>query len=169
MASTTRDQDTTEMGPARDLKLDPRSLLATRDDRVQTLLRVTLGAVILPHGLQKVFGWFGGYGFAGTMDFLTGGVGLPWLVAFSVILFESVGALGLIVGAAGRLWAAGIAAVMVGAVVTTHVQHGFFMNWSGAQAGEGFEYHLLALALAAALIVRGSGAFSVDRAVTAEA
>jgi putative oxidoreductase len=134
---------------------------------VQTALRLTLALVILPHGLQKLFGWFGGYGFEGTMGFLTGGIGLPWLLALLVIAIESFGALALAAGFLSRVAAAGIAAVMIGAVATSHIQHGFFMNWSGTQGGEGFEYHLLALALTALLLVRGGGAASVDRAIAA--
>lgn len=137
-------------------------LLATDDSTTRLLQRVVLGLVILPHGLQKTVGWFGGGGFEGTMGFLTGGAGLPWIVALTVVAAESVGALALVAGAASRVTALGIAAVMVGAVVTVHLPNGFFMNWAGAQAGEGFEYHLLALALALPLIVKGGGAASID-------
>jgi len=138
-------------------------LLRTDGDATLAILRITLGAVMLPHAAQKMFGWFGGYGFEGTMGFLTGMVGLPWIVAALVILFEFGGSLALLSGLGGRLGALAIGTVMVGAVITTHLQHGFFMNWSGAQAGEGFEYHLLVLAMVVAVAVRGSGAFSVDR------
>lgn len=140
-------------------------LLTTENDATATLLRVTLGVAMLPHGLQKVFGWFGGHGFEGTMGFLTGGVGLPWIVAFLVIAIESAGAVMLIAGLGTRLAALGTAAVMVGAVVTSHLSNGFFMNWSGQQAGEGFEYHLLALGIAAAVFIKGGGAASADRAI----
>jgi putative oxidoreductase len=138
-------------------------LVKTDGERTQAFLRVVLGVVMLPHGLQKLFGWFGGYGFENTMGYLTEGMGLPWVLALLVILAESLGALALIAGAGGRLAALGIAAVMVGAVLTSHLSYGFFMNWGGGQAGEGFEYHLLALALAGGVVVRGSGAWSVDR------
>ncbi|MGH7338267.1 MAG: DoxX family protein, partial [Myxococcota bacterium] len=119
--------------------------------------------VMLPHGAQKLLGWFGGYGFEGTMGYFTGTVGLPAAVALLVILAESLGALALIVGFAGRFMALGIAAVMTGAIVTAHAANGFFMNWTGAQAGEGFEFHLLAIALALVVALRGSGALSIDR------
>jgi putative oxidoreductase len=125
--------------------------------------------VILPHGLQKTVGAFGGHGFTGTLGFLTEVAGLPWLVAVTVILIESVGALALVAGAASRVAAAGVAAVMLGAVVTTHVQHGFFMNWAGSQTGEGFEYHILALGLAAVVLVAGGGKASIDRALSRRA
>jgi len=142
------------------------SLLRTDDSVAPLIARVALGLVILPHGLQKLLGWFGGYGFEGTMGFLTGQAGLPWIVAFLVILIESLGALALIVGALGRLAALGIVAVMTGAVVTSHLPNGFFMNWTGQQAGEGFEYHILAVALAAVVLVAGSGKASLDRALS---
>ena len=142
-------------------------VLGTSADFAPTVARVALGLVMLPHGAQKLLGWFGGYGWSGTMGFLTGQVGLPWLVAALVILIESVGSALLVVGLAGRIRAAGIAAIMVGAVATVHVANGFFMNWAGTQAGEGFEYHLLAIALAVVVMLRGSGALSLDRALTA--
>jgi len=138
-----------------------------RTDRswVTLMLRLVVGVVILPHGLQKLVGAFGGYGFEGTMGFLTGQGGLPWIVAFVVIAIESFGALALISGLLTRPAALGLIAVMVGAVVTTHLPHGFFMNWTGQQAGEGFEYHLLVVGIAVALTVFGGGRWSLDRLV----
>lgn len=130
-------------------------------------LRVGLGAVMLPHGLQKTVGLFGGYGFGGTMGFFTETMGLPWLIAFAVIAIELVGSVALLAGVGTRLAAAGIAAVMTGAIVTVHWANGFFMNWTGSQAGEGFEYHLLAIAIAAALLLTGGGRWSVDRRISA--
>jgi putative oxidoreductase len=143
-----------------------RALARTEADGVQTMLRVVLAAVMFPHGAQKLFGWFGGFGFEGTMGYLTSAVGLPWVVALLVVLIESLGAVALAAGFMGRAAALGIAAVMVGAAVTQHFEFGFFMNWTGAQGGEGFEFHLLALVLAAAVVVRGSGALSLDRLLT---
>jgi len=138
-----------------------RSFFAT--DRSTTLLfqRVVLGLVMLPHGLQKTLGLFGGAGFSGTIGFFES-AGIPVVVAALVIAGESLGALGLVLGAGTRLAAFGITATMAGAALM-HLPNGFFMNWFGASAGEGFEYHLLGIALAASIIVRGSGAWSVDR------
>jgi putative oxidoreductase len=138
-------------------------LLATDPDLAPTILRVVLGLVILPHGAQKLLGWFGGHGFEGTMAFLTGAAGLPWIVALLVILAESLGALALALGLLGRVAALGIGAVMTGAILTVHLPNGFFMNWTGQQAGEGFEYHLLALGMVLVLLIKGSGALSLDR------
>jgi putative oxidoreductase len=133
-------------------------------DRSRTLLvqRIVLGLIIFPHGAQKLLGWFGGYGFSGTMGFFTETMHLPAPLALLIIVAESLGAIGLVLGAGTRVAALGIASVMLGAVFTTHIHVGFFMNWFGGQAGEGYEYHLLALALAVPLIVRGAGALSVD-------
>jgi putative oxidoreductase len=145
-----------------------RPVVRTGPDVGALVARVALGAVMLPHGAQKLLGWFGGYGFSGTMGFLTGDAGLPWIVALTVILAESFGALALVLGLFGRVGALGVAAVMVGAVATVHLANGFFMNWFGNQKGEGFEYHLLALGLAAVVLVKGSGALSVDRLLVRE-
>lgn len=138
-------------------------LLATDNSTTSLIQRIVLGLVILPHGLQKTLGWFGGYGFTGTMGYLTGSLGVPAPLAVLVVAAETAGAIALVVGLATRLSAFGVAAVMTGAVLLTHLPNGFFMNWAGAQAGEGFEYHLLALALAIPLMVRGGGAASLDR------
>jgi putative oxidoreductase len=143
-----------------------RALVRTENDPGALIARVVLGAVMLPHGAQKLLGWFGGYGFSGTMDFFTQSLGIPALLAFLVIVAESFGALALITGLLGRVAAFGVGAVMVGAVLMSHLRNGFFMNWYGNQAGEGFEYHLLALGLALVVLVRGSGALSVDRVLS---
>ena len=140
-------------------------VLATAPDRTLLAQRVALGLIMFPHGAQKLLGWFGGYGYSGTMAFFTGTMHLPAPLALLIIVAESVGAAALVLGAGTRLAALGITAVMIGAIVTTHLPVGFFMNWAGAQRGEGFEYHLLALALAMPLVVRGAGAFSVDGAI----
>lgn len=143
-----------------------RLLLRTSDDRVAFGLRVTLALVMFPHGAQKLFGWFGGYGFAGTMGFFTDTMHIPAPLAFLAIMAESVGAIALLLGFTGRIAAFGIAVNMAVAALTSHVGHGFFMNWFGNQKGEGFEYHLLAIALALAVVLKGSGRWSVDRALT---
>ena len=136
------------------------------DNTLSTLvLRLTLGAVFFPHGAQKVLGWFGGYGFTGTMGFFTGTMHIPALFAFLAIAAEFAGSIGLILGLGTRIAALGIASTMVVAIATVHSQFGFFMNWTGAQKGEGFEYHLLAIGIAIALIIRGGGLLSADAAI----
>ncbi|MBT5029009.1 MAG: DoxX family protein [Nitrospina sp.] len=127
------------------------------------ITRILLGIVIFPHGAQKLLGWFGGHGLDETLTFFTHQLELPMIVAVLIILGESLGALGLMVGFLTRFCAAGILITMGGATVMFHSSNGFFMNWSGKQGGEGFEYHLLAIALCLPLIISGGGRFSADR------
>ena len=138
-------------------------LFATRSDWTGPILRLTLGGVMWAHGAQKMLGWFGGYGFSGTMKFFTDPMHLPWLIGFLVIVIEFFGTLSILIGLASRLWAALLAVLTLGIVFTSHLQHGFFMNWFGNQKGEGYEYFLLLLGLAAALVVNGSGRYSLDK------
>ena len=143
-----------------------RKLFATDDNTSTAILRLALGVVFFAHGAQKMLGWFGGYGFSGTMGFFTGMMHIPAPFAFLAIAAEFFGGLGLILGFLTRIAAFGIAANMVVAIAMVHGAFGFFMNWSGTQKGEGFEYHLLALATTVFLMIRGAGAFSIDRAIT---
>jgi putative oxidoreductase len=143
-----------------------RKLIATDHNPATTILRLMLGIVFFAHGAQKMLGWFGGYGFNGTMQFFTETMHIPAFFAFLAICAEFFGGLGLIFGFLTRIAAFGIAANMVVAVAMVHSHVGFFMNWSGTQKGEGFEYHLLVLAMAAFLIIKVGGAGSVDRALS---
>jgi putative oxidoreductase len=141
-----------------------RKLINTTDDPVITILRLVLGVVFFAHGAQKALGWFGGYGFTGTMGFFTHQMHIPAPFAFLAICAEFLGGIGLLIGLLGRVAAFGIACNMVVGVLMIHRHFGFFANWSGTQKGEGFEYHLLAIAIALAIMIKGSGALSVDRA-----
>lgn len=143
-----------------------KRLLATPNDAVLTLMRLVLGVVFFAHGSQKMLGWFGGYGFTGTMGFFTSALHLPAPIAILPIAAEFFGSIGLILGLLTRIAAFGIAMDMLVAVFMVHLQFGFFANWAGNQKGEGIEYHLLAIVLAIALMIRGGGAFSVDRALS---
>jgi putative oxidoreductase len=143
------------------------SLFKTDDSWAGLILRMGLGGVISAHGAQKLLGWFGGNGFEGTMGFFTQTMGLPWVVAFLVIIGESLGSLGLIAGFLTRFTAASFVVIMIGAIATVHWPQGFFMNWFGQQQGEGFEYHLLVIAMSAALIVIGGGRWSMDGVIAA--
>ena len=142
-----------------------RALLRTDDSLPLMIVRLALGIVMLPHGLQKALGLFGGPGYSGTMAMFTS-QGMPAALAFLVILGESAGSLGLIVGFLSRIAGFGISCIMLGAIAMVHLPNGFFMNWSGKQAGEGFEYHILALGMALAVLVGGGGRASVDRAIS---
>ena len=140
-----------------------KSILATTNDTALALCRLVLGIVFFIHGAQLALGWFGGYGFKGTMHFFTAQLGIPAVFAALSIFAQFLGGIGLIVGFLGRIAAFGIAATMLVAVLKIHLAVGFFMNWSGMQKGEGYEYHLLALVLCLLIMVKGSGAFSIDR------
>ena len=146
-----------------------RKLLVTDDSKSTAILRLVLGIVFFAHGAQKMLGWFGGYGFSGTMAYFTGPAHIPTVFAFLAIAAEFFGGLGLMFGFLTRIAAFGISVNMLVAIATVHSTSGFFMNWTGTQKGEGFEYHLLVLAMTAFLMVRGAGAFSLDRALTAAA
>jgi putative oxidoreductase len=143
-----------------------RKLMSTTNDPVLAVLRLILGIIFFAHGAQKTFGWFGGYGFTGTMGFFTNMMHIPAPFAFLAICAEFLGSIGLILGLLGRIAAFGIACNMIVAVVMVHWQFGFFANWFGNQKGEGFEYHVLALGIALAIMIKGSGAFSVDGALS---
>ena len=145
-----------------------RKLLSTSNDLTLTILRLVMGVVFFAHGAQKMLGWFGGYGFHGTMGFFTH-AGIPAPLAFLAICAEFFGGLGLIVGLLSRIAAVGITVNMLVAIATVHAANGFFMNWFGNQKGEGFEYHLLAIAMGLAIMIKGAGAFSLDRLLGGEA
>lgn len=127
------------------------------------IVRLALAVVIFPHGAQKLLGWYGGYGFAGTMGFFTATMGIPWILALGVILVEFFGSLLLAVGLLVRPAALALGVVMSVAMITVHAQHGFFMNWFGAQKGEGIEYFLLYIGGALALVISGAGRWGLDR------
>ena len=137
-------------------------LFQTDDNFSYWVPRATLGCVMFPHGAQKLLGWFGGFGFTNTMTYFTQTAGLPWVVAFLIIMGESFGSLGLILGFFTRLSAFGLICIMLGAIITVHIPNGFFMNWFGKQAGEGFEYHLLVIGISIPLLINGGGKYSVD-------
>jgi putative oxidoreductase len=140
-------------------------LIHTRDDYLVALLRLALGAVFFAHGAQLVLGWWGGGGFASSMNIFTHGMDIPVALAVLAILSQFLGAIGLVFGFLTRIAALGIAVDMAVATFLVHVPNGFFMNWYGTQKGEGFEFHLLAVAMALTIVARGAGAFSIDRLV----
>ena len=141
------------------MRTDPRNLTLT-------ILRLVLGVVFFVHGAQKALGWFGGYGFSGTMGFFTQQLGIPEPFAVLAICAEFLGGIGLVVGFLSRIAAFGIFCNMVVAVLLIHQKFGFFMNWGGTQKGEGMEFHLLAIAMTAVIMIAGAGAYSVDTMLT---
>jgi putative oxidoreductase len=143
-----------------------QKLFQTEESWTPFLLRVFLALVVFPHGAQKLFGWFGGFGFSGTMNFFTENMGLPWLIGFMVIMLETIGAIALLLGLATRFWAFSYTFLALGIVFSTHIENGFFMNWFGNQAGEGYEYFLLWIGISLALLLTGGGKYSVDRQIS---
>ena len=140
-----------------------RATVGTQRSIAALVARFTLAVVMFPHGAQKVFGWFGGGGFSGTMNFFTDVMHIPWMLALAAILAEFLGPIALALGIATRVAAFAIAINMTVATLTSHLQHGFFMDWFRNQSGEGFEYHILALGLCAVLLILGGGTASLDR------
>ncbi len=144
-----------------------KRLLWTDNTPSALIMRLALGGVMFPHGAQKVFGWFGGYGASATVQGFAR-MGLPPWLTILVMTFELGGSILLIFGFLTRLAALGIGCVMAGAWITVHANVGFFMNWAGNQKGEGFEYHILALGLCVALMIEGGGTLSVDRRLSGD-
>ena len=128
-----------------------------------------LGVIFFAHGAQKMLGGFGGYGFSGTMGFFTGVLHIPAVFAFLAVAAECFGALGLIFGLFARVAAFGVLCNMIVAIAMVHGRFGFWMNWTGTQKGEGFEYYFLLIATSAFLMIRGAGAASVDRLLSSPA
>lgn len=145
-----------------------QALVRTGNDVAPTIIRLTLALVFFPHGAQKVLGWFGGPGFSAEVSAF-GSMGIPTLFAVLAIAAEFFGAIGLAVGLLSRVAAFGIACTMAVAALMVHLPNGFFMNWFGNQKGEGFEYHILVIAMALVVMVKGAGKASLDRALTRQA
>jgi putative oxidoreductase len=144
-----------------------KKFLAT-DQQSWSLLvaRLALGLVILPHGMQKALGLFGGYGFEGTLGAFQS-MGMPLIIGVLVILAEFVGSLGLLVGVGTRFMAFSVGLTMAGAAVLGgHINNGFFMNWFGQQKGEGLEYFILVVGLAIAILIGGAGRYAVDNLIS---
>jgi putative oxidoreductase len=141
-------------------------VLATDGGSAPLVARLALGLILFPHGAQHALGWFGGYGFSGTLAWMTGSLGFPAPLAALGIVTELLAPLLLIAGAGGRL-AAGMLFFHMAFAASIHLENGFFMNWFGGlpTGQEGFEYHLLAMALAAVVVIAGSGKLSLDRAL----
>ena len=139
-------------------------MIRTDASFAQFMIRVALGVVIWPHGAQKVLGWYGGPGYAGTLQIFAG-LGFASTTTVALMVIEFIGAGLLVFGFLTRVWALGIGVTITVCMLLNHMQHGFFMNWYGSQAGEGFEYHLLVIGIALALVVRGGGMLSLDRAL----
>ncbi len=141
-------------------------IFKSTDDWSGLTLRLTAGLIMLPHGLQKIAGLFGGFGFANTVNYFTSTLKLPWIIAVLIILIEALGSIGLIkTNCISKIWAVGFIVIMAGAIITTNAKNGLFMNWYRTQAGEGCEYHLLMMGICITLLITGSGKFAVDNII----
>ena len=140
-----------------------QSLVKTTNGLAAFILRLGLAIVIFPHGAQKVPGWFGGGGFQGTLDGMTTGMGLSAFIVILIMLIEFLGPLLLLIGLYTRVVAFCMLCLFVGIIFFAQIDNGFFMNWGGQKPGEGYEYHLLVLAMSLALVSSGAGRWSVDR------
>lgn len=128
----------------------------TRSDWAMLATRLLVGSMFMAHGAQKLFGVFGGAGLAGTIAFL-GPIG------YLVTIGEFFGGLGIAVGVLPRFSATANALIMLGAIQMVHAKFGYFMNWNGQQAGEGFEFHLVTLAALLPIAIVGPGRLVVTR------
>ena len=142
-----------------------RAMMVTSDDRIPMLARLALGIVILPHGAQNLFGWFGGPGIDGALGSYAAN-GIPPFLGWIALVAQFFGGVALVIGFMGRVAAFAIAVVLIAAVITLHWSVGFFMDWNGQLQGEGFEFHILAVTLALIVLIRGSGALSIDRVLS---
>jgi putative oxidoreductase len=133
------------------------NMLATRDDWALTVARVFAGGMMFAHGAQKMLGWWGGGGYADTMEKMS--AGLPPFIAFLVIMIEFFGSLFLVFGLLSRPAALSLVIVMIGAMVKVHLPNGFFAS------DKGIEINLLYLGLALAPLIGGGGALSLDRLI----
>jgi putative oxidoreductase len=148
-----------------------KRLLITNPASISALIaRLFLAVVIFPHGAQKLLGWFGGYGFNGTMTSLTTNAGLPWIIAFLVIVIEFFAPLFLAFGLLTRVAAFGIGAEFIGVVLKSHIHNGFFMNWyKQPNKGEGLEFFILLFGLVIVALILGGGRASVDATLSQRA
>jgi putative oxidoreductase len=138
-------------------------LLQTSNDWTLIAARWVLAIIFFGHGMQKAFGWFGGMGFERSLTFFEDTMSIPPALTILLIFTELTAAAGLVLGLITRVAAFGLLVVMIVAPFANHLYPRFFMNWSGTRGGEGYEYHLLAIALLLGLVVRGGGAWSLDR------
>src|SRR5215213_4626962 len=138
--------------------------LQTTADYLSFFLRLIAGLIIFPYGMQKLLGWFedlgGGVGIKETLATMRGKK-IPAAIAWLVIIGQSMGSIGLILGCFGRIAAAANFIIFTGAL-STHAKDGWAMNWSGKKRGEGIEYFILLLSILLVIIIKGSGAFSID-------
>lgn len=140
-----------------------RKLTSTGNSAAFFFLRIALGVVLLAHGLQQTLGVLGGVGMSAKLDYYYNSYHIPKFIGFFGISIISIGAVMLIIGFCSRIIAFFSGIFLLTAAVLVHIQNGIFMNWTGQNSGEGFEYHILGIAIAVAIVIYGGGWLSVDR------
>jgi putative oxidoreductase len=128
----------------------------------EPLMRATVGLFLMPHGAQKLFGLFGGYGLEATGQFFASKLGMPPSMALIAGLIEFFGGLALALGLLTRVAAGFITGMMAVAVMQVHLGNGFF--WTSG----GFEYPLMWGIFSLSFVVRGGGRYSLDNAIGTE-
>ena len=146
-----------------------RILLTSPQNTSALVARIFLAVVVFPHGAQKLLGWFGGNGFESTMTGLTTNAGLPWIIAFLVIIIEFFAPLFLAFGFLTRIAAFGIGAEFTGVILKAHIHNGFFMNWyKQPNKAEGLEFFILLFGLVIIILITGGGRASVDAVISSK-
>ncbi|HWI40719.1 MAG TPA: DoxX family protein [Verrucomicrobiae bacterium] len=140
------------------------SFSGAADNLALLALRLPLGVIFIAHGSQKLLGFFGGPGLTATLRMFEDKMGIPPVLTLLAIIAEFGGGIGILLGFLTRLSAFGVACVMGVAIAKVHLVNGFFMNANCVPGrGHGIEYNIALLGMAVALIMRGAGAWAVDR------
>lgn len=138
-----------------------KKLTNTSSSISTAVLRIPVGLILMPHGAQKLFGAFGGYGLEGTGQFMASlGLEPGYLMALLAGSAEFFGGLFLLIGLLTRPAAAVTAFTMLIAIFSVHISHGFFL------ANGGYEYALALLVATVSLVISGAGPLSVDKAIS---
>lgn len=141
-----------------------KKLLNPSADRADLILRIALGVVFFAHGSQKVLGWFGGYGWAGTLGFFQQALGIPPFWAGLSFLAELLGGILILLGLLTRPAALSIAVTMFVAGMKVGLPNGFFLDTQGPK--DGVEYVFVLLLIAVYFIIKGAGKISLDAVIS---
>lgn len=140
-----------------------KKIFRASSQQADLILRIALGIVFFAHGAQKLLGWFGGFGWKGTIGYFVQALNIPAPVAALVILVEFFGGLAIILGLLTRPAALGLALTMLGAAFKVHLANGFFLDLQGP--ADGVEYVFVLSLLSLYFVVKGAGVVSVDKII----